>query len=55
MSPHVTRDDDRGTNDASLHPEDSTVRCPDFRFVLRGAFPVSQWLADALPRRPRSQ
>src|SRR5689334_6264336 len=28
-----------------FHPEVPTVRCPDFRFVLRSAFPVSQWLA----------
>src|SRR5258706_2005963 len=40
-SPHVTG----MTVLALLHPEVATERCPDFRFVLRGAFPVSQWLA----------
>src|SRR5580704_7841982 len=36
-----------GTRTAwSFTPRSRRERCPDFRFVLRGAFPVSQWLAE---------
>src|SRR5438445_11449024 len=39
------RDAERDAKARSCHPEVATARFPDFRFVLRSAFPVTQWPA----------